>query len=116
MKFFGIEIPIDGLAVTIASFILSPDETRIRNTIIIAGLHGVLHPYEVTHHVEHQDNHALSQSVLHGLDHDNALVHFNERRFNFGKPEDLGSQLKIHNLHNTFQQDVAYFKHVTSKH
>jgi hypothetical protein len=34
-----IDIPIDGLAVTLATFILSPDDTRIRNALVVAALH-----------------------------------------------------------------------------
>ena len=117
MKILGFEIPIDGLAVTLATFMLSDDDHRIRNTIIIAGLHGALHPYEVNHHIEHQEHNALSQNAIRGLDHDNALVHFNDRRFSFGgKAEPHGSQLKIHNLHDTFNHDIAYFKHSTNLH
>lgn len=116
MKFLGIEIPIDGLAVSIAAFALSPDETRVRNTIVIAGLHGFLHPYEVAHH-ESENHSAISHSVVKGLDHDNALVHFNDRRFNFGgQPMPHGSNLKIHGIHNVFSHDVSYFKYMNMRH
>jgi hypothetical protein len=37
--------PIDGIAVTIATYILSPAKDKMRNTIIVGGLHGALHNY-----------------------------------------------------------------------
>lgn len=117
MKLFGVEIPLDGLAVSVATFMLSPDQTRIRNTIIIAGIHGVLHPIEVSNHISEEKDVAISHSVIKGLDHDNALVHFNDRRFNFkGKNAPIiGVHTKIHNMHDTFGHDVAFFKHVNMK-
>ena len=36
-------IPVDGVAVTILAYYLSPSEDKIRNTLIIGGTHGLLH-------------------------------------------------------------------------
>jgi hypothetical protein len=36
-------IPLDGAVITIATWFLSPQETRVRNTIVIGVLHGALH-------------------------------------------------------------------------
>ena len=36
-------IPIDGIAVTILAYYLSPSEDKIRNTLIIGGTHFALH-------------------------------------------------------------------------
>ena len=56
MKFAeGIDIPIDGIAVTLATYIMSPPEKKIKNTIIIALLHGFFHPKEVNHEIEDHD-------------------------------------------------------------
>jgi hypothetical protein len=56
----GIDIPIDGLAVSLATFILSPPETRVRNTIAIALIHGTLHPIEVHHELNDNHSHAVA--------------------------------------------------------
>ncbi len=37
--------PIDGIVITIATYILSPPKDKMRNTLIIGGLHGSLHNY-----------------------------------------------------------------------
>lgn len=37
-------IPLDGAVITLATWFLSPKETRVRNTVAIAVLHGALHP------------------------------------------------------------------------
>ncbi len=56
-----IDIPIDGLAVTLATFILSPDDTRIRNALVVAALHWFLHPYEINHEISDNTHHALDK-------------------------------------------------------
>jgi hypothetical protein len=98
MKFFDIEIPLDGLAITLATFLLSPDDLRLRNTIIIAAIHGTLHPYEVSMHMEEESAHNMS--VVTGnpiFNKNNSLAHFNDRRFSIAP--------------DTFNQDLAFFKH-----
>lgn len=39
-------IPIDGLFITVATFLLSPPETRLRNAAIVGGVHWALHSSE----------------------------------------------------------------------
>ncbi len=36
-------IPVDGVAVTILAYYLSPSEDKIKNAVIIGGTHGLLH-------------------------------------------------------------------------
>ena len=47
-------IPVDGIAVSILAYYLSPSEDKIRNTLIIGGSHGLLHM--ATCRVQMQDN------------------------------------------------------------
>lgn len=55
-------IPTDGVAITVATFLLSPPETRFRNALIVGGIHYLLH-----HSVEKFDcpsSNNLSGAVL----------------------------------------------------
>lgn len=52
MKILGYEVPQDGLAVSLAVYWLSPQGDKIRNTLVVAALHGFLHPREVHHEIE----------------------------------------------------------------
>ena len=38
-------VGIDGVAITLLTYMLSPREDKIRNSVIIGGVHGVLHYY-----------------------------------------------------------------------
>jgi hypothetical protein len=56
MKFLdGLDIPIDGIAVTLATYVMSPPESKIKNSIVIALLHGFFHPREVNHEIQDHD-------------------------------------------------------------
>lgn len=98
MKILDVEIPLDGLAITLATFLLSPDDLRLRNTIVIAAIHGYLHPFEVSMHYEEQQAHAIESITGKPVFNQHAtLAHFNDRRFS--------------DAPDTFNHDVAYFKH-----
>ena len=66
MKINNIEVPIDGVAVTVAAYFLSPPETKLRNAAVIGGLHFFLHSYEVQMHV---DEHEVSKRHSFGYMH-----------------------------------------------
>jgi hypothetical protein len=36
-------VPLDGVVITLATWFLSPVETRLRNSLVIGALHGGLH-------------------------------------------------------------------------
>ncbi len=46
-------IPVDGIAVGIATYMISPQTDKIKNTLIIGAIHGILH-YE-TCRIQMQD-------------------------------------------------------------
>lgn len=98
MKILDIEIPLDGLAITLATFLLSPDDLRLRNTIVIAAIHGYLHPYEVDMHFEEMQQSTTTALTGHTkFNQHSSMAHFNDRRFDTAP--------------DTFNHDVAYFKH-----
>lgn len=100
MKLFDVEIPIDGLAVTLATFILSPSDLRLRNTVVIAAIHGYLHPYEVGMHIEELQDRGSRR--LRGESTNRAfpvIANFNDKRFSY--------------VPSTIHHDIAYFKHNT---
>lgn len=43
---FPATVPIDGVLLSIAVFMLSPSDTRLRNTVIVGGIHYVFHDYQ----------------------------------------------------------------------
>ncbi len=47
-------IPLDGVVITILAYVLSPQEDKLRNSIIIGGAHGLLHFY--TCKIQTEDN------------------------------------------------------------
>lgn len=48
---FPESIPFDGAVITLATVFLSPPGYRIRNTVVIGGLHGLFHHF--AHEREH---------------------------------------------------------------
>lgn len=66
MKLLGKEIPLDGVAVVAATWFLSENKTRIRNSLIIGALHGILHMREVNEAIEEyrQDPTGFYEEIL----------------------------------------------------
>lgn len=52
IPYLNVDIPIDGVAITLAVYLLSPANDKIRNAIIVAAIHGTLHPWEIKEHVK----------------------------------------------------------------
>jgi len=53
MKIMEYDIPLDGLAVTVIVYMLSR-ENKLRNALIVAATHGILHQYELRQHCPEQ--------------------------------------------------------------